>query len=244
MKKIKIIGFLFFLSINLTAQTVEDAKYEVASFVINHYVSKIDFDYFHWQKPIKPTNFYPDTMSIISFLDPETYETVSISRKDYDSIYLPKQNLEYEKEIKLWELKEKLNKKVIILTKFPTSDRAAINPKNVKNGLDFKDLLEKLNKSDSVSWDASKIANKSEYYLSNAVDDSVLISKYSVVGYIMLSDIIVDETNTKAVVYLGMHYMINYNKSDRGVSGYGCLLCLSKSEKGWQTVGGQGLWEE
>ncbi len=244
MKNIKIIGFSLLLSIKLIAQTEENSKYEIVSLIVNDYFSKIECDYFYSEKPVKPTKMYPDTVSTITIIDVETYETVNISRKDYDSIYLPKKILEYEKEIELWEIKEKLNKKVILLSGFYKPFHERFKRSDLSDIAEFKGLIKNLNNRDSVTWEISKIKNESDYLLSNSNEINGNISKYSVVGYVTISDVITNKERTKAVVYFGIHYMIGKKRSDSGITGFGTLLCLFKAEKGWKIYKSYGLWEE
>jgi hypothetical protein len=244
MKKVKIICYSLLLSIKLIAQIGEDTKYEIVSSIINDYVSKIECDYFYSEKPIKPTNVYPDTIATISFIDQETYETVTISKNDYDLIYLPKKVLEYEREIKLWKNKEKLNKKVIVLSGFSKPFPERLKGRDLSEVAEFENLIKVLNNYDTVCWDIPKITNKSKYLLSKPIGINEEISRYSVVGYLTISDVAVNKENTKAVAYFGIHYMIGKNRSDSGQTGFGKLLCLTKDEKGWRISKGLGLWKE
>jgi hypothetical protein len=236
MQKVKIVIILLFLTINLNAQLDESPKYEVISYLINHYLTNIKCDYFYPNKPEKPAVSITDT--IIQF-DAETYEEIIISPENYPIKFLPKYQLEYEKEAISWENKEKLDKKVVIVAgNYKHNDILEFDSEDSKG---FEILLKTLVKANLTNCEVSKITNNTEYFLSNSSEEENQRLKYSIVAYFWFSDVILNKEKTKAVVDFGVRYM---SKSDKSPYRYGGILCLIKEEKGWEFIKRLSSWEE
>jgi hypothetical protein len=236
MQKLKNIAFLLFLTVNLNAQPDENPKYEVISYMINHFLTNNKCDYFYPKKPEKPDVSITDT--IIQF-DAETYEEIIISPENYPIKFLPKYQLEYEKEAILWENKENLDEKVVIIAgNYKHSDSPDFDS---MDSIGFEDLIKTLINANLINCDVSKITNNTEYFLSNSSEEENQLLKYSIVAYFWFSDVILNKEKTKAVVDFGFHFM---NESDKFPYGFGGILCLTQDEKGWEVIKGLSSWEE
>jgi hypothetical protein len=243
--------FIFFsIGNKVYSQSIEETKYQIVSQLIDTIISKLDFDYYYeHQAPIEPHKLDEEKMEqekdTIITVDPISYELDTITNREsarrHNLKFFPKHLEEYQKEKELWDNVKDLNKKVIFINSF--------SKENLRNGdlkrlSGYKDLLNKLYKSDSISWNVSKFKKNDTLQFEPMNSSKRLFYKYATVAFITISDVIFNKEKTKAVLQIGVHYCINRKRGDGGISGFGSIICLKKNENGWVRDKGQSLWDE
>jgi hypothetical protein len=248
--KITLIFIFFSIGNNSYSQSIEDTKYQIVSSVIDSMISKLDFDYYYeHQAPVEPQKLDEEKIEqekdTIICVDPITYESDTVTNREsairHNLKFFPKHLEEYQKEKVLWGNVKDLNKKVIFINSFLKNDLRNGDGKRLS---EYKNLLNKLYKSDSVSWNVSKFIKNDTLQFEPMDSSKRLFYKYATVAFITISDVILNKEKTKAVLQIGVHYCINRKRGDGGISGFGNIICLKKNEKGWIRDKGQGLWDE
>ncbi|HMG15658.1 MAG TPA: hypothetical protein VK590_09435 [Saprospiraceae bacterium] len=208
--------------------------------MIDDILSDNELDYFKNKKPIEPIREIQDSSFPLIIFDPETYEETKISKNVYNTIYFPKSNKEYNKGLKLWNLKEKIGKRIIIVSSFGKSDLKQVKNRNYNMYPEIKKLLYKFRKSGIFHYKAKKISINNEYLLLNRTNTNLNNFKYSITGYFWFSDVILSKQKDEAIVLTGTHY----NKRNDGIWGWGVLYHLRKDKLNWKIVKTEGIWEE
>jgi hypothetical protein len=218
--------------------------------VIDSMISKLDFDYYYeHQAPVEPQKLDEEKIEqekdTIIFVDPITYEFDTVANREsarkHNLKFFPKHLEEYQIEKVLWDNVKHLNKKVIFINSF---SKNGLRNGGGKRLSEYKNLLNKLYKSDSVSWNVSKFIKNDTLQFEPMDSSKRLFYKYATVAFITISDVIFNKEKTKAVLQIGVHYCINRKRSDSGPSGFGGIVCLKKNEKGWFVEKSQRVWEE
>lgn len=231
--------YLLSLPLFVCGQAKEQAKYEIISFLLERYLPTLHTGYFKFEKPKDPSNFNKID-SIMMVIDPRTGVTDTITR--IDSL-LSRQITFYQKEIRLWNQRERLGKKVIFIGGVNWNvDWNRVQPNEYPG---YALLVKRLHVPDSVQWQVANIsANIPDYVLRNDTPVKDELDEYAAAGYVWFSDVVLNEQQTKAVVFLAFHYQIKEDRGDRGPTGAGGLLCLVKENGQWKIDKSRGLWEE
>jgi hypothetical protein len=245
-----LIIILFSIGSNSFCQSIEDTKYQIVSSVIDTIISKLDFDYFYEHQALnEPMKLDEEKIELekdtMIFVDPITYESDTItnrqSARKHNLEFFPKRIREYKIEKELWDNVKDLNKKVIFINSFSKND---LRNSDLKRLSEYKNLLNKLHNSDSVSWNVSKFIKNDILQFEPMNSSKRFFYKYATVAFITISEVILNKERTKAVLQIGVHYCINRKRGDGGISGFGSIICLKKNGNSWFRDKGQRLWEE
>jgi hypothetical protein len=244
--KIILIFILFSIGNKTYSQSVEDTKYQIVSLMIDTIISKLDFDYYYEHQALnEPMKLDEEKIELekdtMIFVDPITYESDTItnrqSARKHNLEFFPKRMREYKIEKELWDNVKNLNKKVIFINSFSKNDLRNGDGKRLS---EYKNLLNKLHNSDSISWNISKFKKNDTLQFEPMDSSKRLFYKYVTIAFITISDVILNKERTKAVLQIGVHYRIK----DGGRSGFGSIICLKKNGNSWFRDKGQRLWEE
>ncbi|NUO02869.1 MAG: hypothetical protein HUU01_19855 [Saprospiraceae bacterium] len=221
------------------AQAVLPEDYRVVEAALNGLFSKVQFAYYHPEKPINPRNtnkpLHPDATYVL--VDPQTYEETVHSGKALDSILFST----YESEIVRYQLRDQYRKKLVLIGSFKTDDlhrqhnlyRDSETYKEILNaGIDITALQ-------SCDWDAQLIGEHPDYFFRKLTDAPSPDFKYLIAAHIQLSNVVFDTNKNHALLELGLHHKIQ-----NGTTGWGCYVLLSRTKGGWEVVKTYGLWEE
>jgi hypothetical protein len=233
---LKIILFFFLFSIENKSysQSIEETKYQIVSQVIDSFISKIDL-YYYYQLQDEPQKIDENRFDIekdtLTFINTDTYETITITNREsarkYNLEVISKRIKEYKKEKKLWENIKNLDKKRIYISSINKKDLTKF--KDYERFPDNKQLLCKLHKSHTVSWDASKIKAREPFLIESKESRKELNFKYLTVAFIMISDVILNKEKTKAILQIYYHYGLGKS----GKSGYGGIFIMKKNKNEW-----------
>lgn len=240
----KNVTFLIFILCNthtMSAQSLDSLKYQMVICALDSLFPKLDMDYINYDKPIEPYK-YKNESDTIHLINPTTYEIDTMTSKQYnETMYID--NLQvYQMQIKRWENKEKLNKKVILVQNLPKQQLKLLYVNETLEN--FKELIEFLALSDTMRWNMTQFSLRSDYLFDVYSSSNLSEYQYSYVAFMSLSDVIFDEKQTKAVFEMGIHYGINKKKKEGWVTGYSYLICLEKRGSIWKVTRTRMLAEE
>jgi hypothetical protein len=236
LKKTLILLSLLLLLSKLSAQNNAALKYEAVSFSINNIISRLEPDYFNFKKPILinpdttlSDNFNLNDTTTMEIYDIETYELRRIKIKDIrTSLPTPEETEKSRKEWELWDFKEKLGKKVVLVTSYPIKDQK----ERLKGYQPFKHraatktqqkLATALSKVDAVFWDTKRLSSENYLFIENTKENQAQY-KYAIVAYIHLSDMVFNKEKTECAIFVSVHYKISETRSDSGATGFGGVM--------------------
>ena len=215
----------------------EYAKYDIVSVFLDTLIKfkESEIGFYYNEKP--QYNEDVNTDSIYTVTDLSTGELVQISGKEIDSVNLS----EYSAGMQHWENKEVLNKRVFLIRPMTENKieyiKKSINKKEHNWILDILNL----NKNYKSYHYNSEIFNEEEGVLfANYIEENKELYKYSLCGYIELSDVFFSKDKTKAILLYD--FLFSY-EGGHDNSGFGGALLFSKETNSWEIIKSAALWE-
>jgi hypothetical protein len=181
LKKTLILFSLLLLLSKLSAQNNAALKYEAVSFSINKTLLRIKPDYFKFEKPIPmPSLDYDADDTTIFVAYNENYEEITMNGKEYKAFTsTPEKIAQAKKDAELWDFKEKLGKKVVLITSYPIKDQK----ERLKGYQPFKHspttktqqkLARALSKVDAVFWDTKRLSSENYLFIENTKENGII----------------------------------------------------------------------
>lgn len=236
MKMSRILIILCLLTISCL-ESQESIKSEVAKKVISVIIESraSQIGYYFNEKPTYDQNLKLDT--IYTLINTETGEYYSDSGFKIDSV----RRSVYEVEIPKWEKKEKLNKRVFLIKPFIDNSYYKVEYLNdLCDSSWIVDILAKGKQSNDIHVDMMALNNTDTLLFDHYSDKNREFYKYSLCGYIELSDVYLSPDKSKAVVFVG--FLFSYF-GGQGHSGFGAVVLLERQNRNWKIKKGNTLWE-
>lgn len=222
------------------AQSGESEKYEVISYVFGGNLLSFDYDYVYGQQADAGDQvlygFAARPQDTVILYDLETFREIPVPKSEYDNRYQKAITTAYKKEIAFWKSRENLDEKTILLGGMGKKD-VFYNARFIDKSAspEYGDLIKTLILPKSVTWDPDRIRTGNQLEILKLSGDNQGNHHKNGTGYILLSDVVMDETKTKSA--LMMHW---YCGDECGA----CYLLLLRKENGqWRYEKIEMLWE-
>lgn len=230
-------AFLFIISVPSQAQTDLADEYRIVSLIIDSLITALDFQYYY---PVAPVNAsledyqqFPD--STFSRFDPDTYDDISRTGREWDSILAG----QFRAEEELYRLRTAGHPAVLLIGTFRNiyqyhdinlySRGSDTLP---HTGIDIRQLA-------PYDWDNSNLTTSHDFVFQEYGTANLDRYKYVIKGMVHLSNVIFNPGKDHALIQVGYHHRV-YN----GNTGAGMLILLSRESGDWKMIGAKGLWEE
>ena len=232
LKNIPLIIIACFCQLSLAAQSQKSEDYLVAAAALNDLIAKIDFNYYFPDAPLDPLKdpypLHPD--SIYVMFDPETYEETTYTGK----ALIAERKATYQKESKLYQLRAKTSKKMILVGTFPEANLHKQNRSYCDIPSDI--LLKNLRPFD---WKTDQLTAHPDFVFKKLNSANTKRYKYLLAAYVSMSNVVYNQNHDKALMEFGYHY-----KLDNGGTGGGGQILLARINGQWKVEKWFGIWEE
>ncbi len=232
LKNIPLIIIVLFFKQSLSAQSQKSEDYLVAAAALNDLVAKIDFNYYFPDAPLDPLKdpypLHPD--SIYVMFDPETYEETTYTGK----ALIAERKAAYQKESKLYRLRAKTSKKMILVGTFLEVNlhKKRGNYNNIPADIPLENLR-------AFDWQPDQLPVHPDYVFKKSHQANSTQYKYLIAAYVWMSNVLYNQNHDKALMEFGYHY-----KLENGGTGGGGQILLAKVNGQWKLEKWFGIWEE